>query len=62
MNLFYYFLGSFLFVVFHVIYNVFSVPDQSYTLTPVNLIREVIVGGLAGLAFFIVDYLMYKKK
>ena len=59
MNIFYYLLGSFIFIVLSILYTVIT--NNRVTLDTTVLIDYAIRGLLAGLAFFAADYLMAKK-
>ncbi len=60
MNIFYYFLGSVVFIIFKVLYDVFR--NGESRLTVGLLIDYGILGILAAIAFFIADYALFKKK
>jgi len=59
MNIIYYLLGSFLYAIFTVLFNVYN--SGSFTLNQPTLIDLAIRSVLAGVAFYIADYLLRRK-
>jgi len=64
MNIFYYFLGGIVFIIFNILYDVFrfSSTQGGLVLNWGSLLQYAILGLLAALAFFIADYSLFKKK
>jgi hypothetical protein len=59
MQVFYYILGAFLFIVMSIVYSVIKLGGISLNVP--TLIDYCVSGLIAGVAFFVADYLMAKK-
>ncbi len=63
MNIFYYFLGGIVFIMFKILYDIFLNNSRGgLVLNWSELLQYGILGLLAALAFFIADYSLFKKK
>jgi hypothetical protein len=60
MYIVYYVLGSFIYLVLWVLYTIFKL--GSIELTPNSLVEVAIQSAIAGLSFFLADYLISKRK